>query len=330
MNVVKGYLHTMKTVKGWDLRAFHDRHKQLYSQARSSGDHGLVTRAYYDLMAGVIEGTCGTCWHFCPPRAGESREAAIRNMHQLLCRLLEHGPGRRMLEIGCGIGGTLRSMALYSGGRLAGVTIGHEEIRRANELIRQAGLEAQCIAVEGDCQSLPFPGAAFDGAYAIYALKYLARIDRVLSEAFRVLRPGAPLVVYDIHRTDRYNPSDTEHVRLMKALEYATGMPPLLTAAALADAARQVGFDCETRMDISQEYPWYHDFVANPINAWLVTSPGIRQLVGLLEAVRFMPAGFRRFNDTFLAGTVAALIAMGRLGILTGSSVMVLRKPLEH
>ena len=74
----------------------------------------------------------------------------------------------------------------------------------------------------------------------------------------------------------------------------------------------------------------YHDLVVNPINAWLVTSPGIRRLVGLLEAARFLPAGFRRFNDTFLAGTVAALIAMGRLGILTGSSVIVLRKPSVH
>ncbi len=269
MNVVKGYLHTMKAVKGWDLREFHDRHRQLYRQARSNGDHGQVTRFYYSLMAGVIEGACGTCWHFCPPRAGESREEAIRNMHQLLCRLLGHGPGRHVLEIGCGIGGTMRSIALHTGGHVAGVTIGHEEIRRANELIRQARLEALCIAVEGDCQVLPFPDRSFDGAYAIYALKYLAHIEKTLSEAFRVLRPGAPLVVYDIHRTERFNPSNAGHVRWMTALEYATGMPPLLTAGALADAARQVGFDCETRMDISQEYPWYHDFVVNPVNAWM-------------------------------------------------------------
>jgi ubiquinone/menaquinone biosynthesis C-methylase UbiE len=330
MNVVKGYFQTMKAVRGWDLRAFHDRHQQLYRTARSCGDHGPLTRAYYSLMAGVIEGACGTCWHFCPPRAGESREAAIRNMHHLLCRLLEHRPGRHVLEIGCGIGGTMRNMALYTGGRVTGVTIGHEEIRRANELIRQAGIETLCIAVEGDCQILPFPDGAFDGAYAIYALKYLARIEKTLSETFRVLRPGAPLVVYDIHRTERFDPSNAEHVRWMTALEYATGMPPLLSAAALADAAKQVGFECETRMDISQEYPWYHDFVVNPINAWLVTSPGIRRLVGLLEAGRLLPPGFRRFNDTFLAGTVAALIAMGRLGILTGSSVMVLRKSVAH
>jgi 24-methylenesterol C-methyltransferase len=330
MNVVKGYIHTMEAVKGWDLRAFSAHHERLYQQARSSGEHGPVTRAYYALMARVIEGACGTCWHFCPPRNGESREDAIRSMHQLLCRLLEHGPGRHVLEIGCGIGGAMRSIALHTGGRVAGVTIGHEEIRRANELICQAGLSAQCTAVEGDCQSMPFPDRTFDGAYAIYALKYLAHIDRVLREAFRVLRPGAPLVIYDIHRTERYDPADPGHAQLMHALEYATGMPPLLSADALADEARRTGFICETRMDISQEHPWYHDFVANPLNVWLLTSPMIRRLVGLLEAVRFLPAGFHRFNDTFLAGTVAALIGMGRLGILTGSSVLVLRKPSAY
>ncbi|HEX2067000.1 MAG TPA: class I SAM-dependent methyltransferase, partial [Candidatus Thermoplasmatota archaeon] len=60
---------------------------------------------------------------------------------------------------------------------------------------------AQAPRVGADVQRLPFPDGLFDFAYAINVLHHLKRgeQERALGEVARVLRPGAPLLVFEIN-----------------------------------------------------------------------------------------------------------------------------------
>jgi len=40
--------------------------------------------------------------------------------------------------------------------------------------------------------------ASQDAAYAIYSLKYIPRLDSVMAEVARILKPGGLFVVYDL------------------------------------------------------------------------------------------------------------------------------------
>lgn len=56
----------------------------------------------------------------------------------------------------------------------------------------------------GDAFNLPFPDASFDGVYNTLAAHEFKRIENILKEAYRVLKPGGTMILYDFN--DPHNP----------------------------------------------------------------------------------------------------------------------------
>jgi ubiquinone/menaquinone biosynthesis C-methylase UbiE/uncharacterized protein YbaR (Trm112 family) len=106
----------------------------------------------------------------------------------MMRRLLQPGPGERVLDLGCGAG----KFALYAsrdGARATGVDVAPFFLERA---VRQVGL------VLGDLRRLPFRKGAFPRAYTLDVLEHLDEqgVREVLREARRVLGPDGRLFVY--------------------------------------------------------------------------------------------------------------------------------------
>jgi ubiquinone/menaquinone biosynthesis C-methylase UbiE len=68
-----------------------------------------------------------------------------------------------------------------------------------SELLDEARKRAPANAefVEGDATALPFPAASFDLVTTARTLHHVARPERVLAEAVRVLGPGGTMLVVD-------------------------------------------------------------------------------------------------------------------------------------
>ena len=60
------------------------------------------------------------------------------------------------------------------------------------------GLAVRMTATQGDAQALPYPDAAFDGAYIALALGEVPDQVAALRELARVVRPGGPVVVGEL------------------------------------------------------------------------------------------------------------------------------------
>jgi SAM-dependent methyltransferase len=100
------------------------------------------------------------------------------------------------LDLGCGIGEYARSVAKGIGCAMVAVDASGPAVAVA----RRRGHEGVAFTVS-DAQRLPFADATFDFAYTINMVHHLKRGEQeaALSEALRVLKPGAPLVVFEIN-----------------------------------------------------------------------------------------------------------------------------------
>jgi len=106
----------------------------------------------------------------------------------LLHALLDRAGGvhGRVLDVGCGTGGILLSLA----GDAAVVGVDYEEL--ALRFCRDKGLEA---VVRGSALALPFEDASFDACVTLDVLEHVDDEQLLLGELRRVLRPGGRAVI---------------------------------------------------------------------------------------------------------------------------------------
>src|SRR5262245_23632724 len=109
---------------------------------------------------------------------------------------LDLGPGRRVLDLGCGTGAFLRAAA-DRGARVVGLDAAEGLLTVARERVPEADLHA------GDMQELPFGDDGFDVVTSFSSLFFADDMTRALSEARRVCKPGGTVLVQVFGRPDR-------------------------------------------------------------------------------------------------------------------------------
>ncbi len=109
--------------------------------------------------------------------------------------------GQRVLDIGCGLGGTARYAASHYGVRISGIDLTAEFVETGNVMCGWVGLADQVSLFEGSALDLPFDDASFDAAYMLHVGMNIADKGALCAGVARVLRPGCAFGIYDIMRT---------------------------------------------------------------------------------------------------------------------------------
>jgi MPBQ/MSBQ methyltransferase len=143
--------------------------------------------------------------HFGYYRAGSNplhREAMLEQMNAEVLARLQLGINNepRLLDLGCGLGATLRSFARrLPRALLLGLTRVPWQVERARALNETAGCSDRVRIMEGDYEGTTLQSASYDGVYALESSCHARSADKgaLLAEAHRLLRPGGRLVVAD-------------------------------------------------------------------------------------------------------------------------------------
>ncbi len=114
---------------------------------------------------------------------------------QLSYDLLGASEGMRLLDVGCGVGDDVRSLAALVGASGAVVGLDNSEAMLAKARELSAGKRYPGEFIQGDMLHLPFADASFDGCRAERVLIHSADPIQALAEMARVTRAGGVVVV---------------------------------------------------------------------------------------------------------------------------------------
>lgn len=130
-------------------------------------------------------------------RTPEGYAAAAERLCQLVCSAAGIQDGMRILDVGCGFGGTIASLNdRFSGVDLVGVNIDARQLQRARATIQpRNGNRIQFI--EGDACRLSFAPASFDVVLAVECIFHFDSRADFLRGAGKVLKPGGRLALSD-------------------------------------------------------------------------------------------------------------------------------------
>jgi len=132
------------------------------------------------------------------------RKAKIQFVHELVkwSGLDKLPRGSRILDVGCGIGGSSRILAKYYGFNVTGITISPAQVKRANELTPQ---DCTCKFKVMDALNLEFEDGEFDGIWSVEAGAHMNDKVKFADEMLRTLRPGGYLALADWNSRDLKN-----------------------------------------------------------------------------------------------------------------------------
>ena len=107
-------------------------------------------------------------------------------------------PPDLILDVGCGLGGTARYLAVQYNCHVVGMDLTKEYIAVGKKLTELVGLSDRVELFHGNALKIPFEDERFDIVWTEHVQMNIADKNRFYSEIARVLKPGGRLLFHDI------------------------------------------------------------------------------------------------------------------------------------
>jgi cyclopropane-fatty-acyl-phospholipid synthase len=197
----------------------------LHSRSRDRqaiSHHYDVSNHFYEMVLGPS--MTYSCAVFRSP--DESLEDAQRRKVDLVARKLGLGPGKRLLDVGCGWGAMGIHAAREYGATVVGVTLSEPQQRYATEQARLAGVDHLVEFRVQDFRDVS--DGPFDAISSIGMSEHVGRrsLGTYTQRLFDLLRPGGRFLNHAIGRPVSFNPDpDPSKVSEMsRQMQIALGM----------------------------------------------------------------------------------------------------------
>ena len=159
--------------------------------------------------------------------AGYKKKDFIQAKYDFIDEMMKFGDidpvadsGARVLDVGCGFGGTSRYLADKLGPKadVTGITLSPNQVKRGTELAAERGLSNAKFVVMNALE-MDFPDDSFDIVWACESGEHMPDKEAYINEMMRVLKPGGKFVMATwCQRDDRVVPFDEKDKRDLRFL----------------------------------------------------------------------------------------------------------------
>lgn len=218
-----------------------------------------VTESYYD--SDDADTFYSTIWggedlHI--GRYAETRDirtASDRTIDSMIDRLPELNAETRVLDLGAGYGGAMRRLVAKTGCSAVCLNISETQNEYNQNKIRKARLTDRISVRHGVFEDVPEADDAFDVVWSQDAFLHSDQRAGVLSEAWRVLKPGGYLIFTDPMQADDADPAALKPVYDRLQLN-SLGSPGFYR-----DAATAAGFEVVEQEEATTDLRTHYDRV---------------------------------------------------------------------
>lgn len=241
-----------------DVAGYYDRNTRRFLRFGGGGETGAIHRQIW--APGV-----------------QNIHQAFEYLNQLTAEAIEpalalHSPAR-VLDLGCGVGGSAIWLAQRLPLSVVGVTNSVVQQELAAERSRQLGLEERCQFVLADFMNLP-PLGHFNAAYAIESFVHAAVARRFFAQASAWIVGGGRLIICDdflhpraLELTPRSGPW-----RCLQRFRKDWRILNLSTPEAAVELARKAGFRLVETINLTPHLRQFHPAVLRA-TYWITRIP---------------------------------------------------------
>jgi tocopherol O-methyltransferase len=188
--------------------------------------------------------------HFGHWSAGtRSHHESLLEMNAVLADAIGIRPGDRVLDAGCGFGGSAFWLARHRGASVTGITAVPGQVRSARRYLRRLELGERVRFFLGDFAATRFRSRSFDVAWFIESLDQASDLSQVVREARRLLRPGGRIGLADFVAGTRAG--DADCARMLRLWTDGWAMRELSTEDDLVNILREAGFTDVRSIDVT-------------------------------------------------------------------------------
>jgi cyclopropane fatty-acyl-phospholipid synthase-like methyltransferase len=178
-----------------------------------------------------------------------SHGESLLNMNRVLASHIGISKGMRVLDAGCGIGGSSIWLAQTYGVEVVGITPVASQVERARRYAQKQGIADQVSFEQQDYMQTTFPQASFDVVWGMESFCHAPDKQLVLAEVRRLLRPGGRLGIVEYMRNKR--PLAEIDEALLHSWLSGWAIPDISTSHEWLGWAQEAGFQDTQLADIT-------------------------------------------------------------------------------
>lgn len=142
----------------------------------------------------------------------EKHVDALMNTNKVLADRVNIKPDEKVLDAGCGKGGSSFWLATHRDVEAVGITPVLSQIEDCRTQAQYLNLTDKTTFVQADYCNTPFDDQSFDVVWACESLCHAQDKSKFYTEAFRLLKPGGRIIIAEYVRNERPLKEDQEHL----------------------------------------------------------------------------------------------------------------------
>lgn len=220
----------------------------------------------------------------------ETKEEAQEQLIRELIARANIKNGCRILDVGCGMGGSAIFLSEFLTAHVTGITISPVQVEIGNALAQRQGADVRLVQM--DAEELDMDDR-FDVVWSVEAISHLSNKRDCLRSVARVLEHGGKLVIADWFRSP--TTTSAQERQFLEPIERTMLVPKLEAPHTYVDYVSQAGLTVTSFEDLSVHVLKTWDLAIEMIRTpelWKFAATRGKDFVSFLEGFTAMRAGY--------------------------------------